>query len=77
METPAGMRGLGGAARKVLKNALDFVKSAKGGKREMCVLFDLRGKDAKKWKGASFFATRGLREAAGVRIVEIGNGREG
>jgi hypothetical protein len=60
-----------------VKDALVFVKSAKGGKREVCVLFDLRGKDAKKWKIASFFAMRGLREAAGVRKVEIGNWSEG
>jgi hypothetical protein len=36
-------------------------------------LFDLRGKDAKKWKGANFFAMCGLSEVEGVRIVEMGN----
>jgi hypothetical protein len=57
----------------VLKNALVLVKSAKGRSREVCVLFDLRAKDAKKWKSASFFAMRGLREAAARRNVEMGN----
>jgi hypothetical protein len=59
-ESPARMRGLDGAVGKILKNALCFVKIAKRGRREVCVLFDLRAKDARKWKGASFFACRGL-----------------
>jgi hypothetical protein len=57
----------------VLKNALYFVKSAKRGRREVCVLFDLRAKDAKKWKSASVFAMRGLSEVEEARIVEMGN----
>jgi hypothetical protein len=36
-------------------------------------LFDLQAKDAKKGKGASFFAMRGVSEAAAGRIVEMGN----
>jgi hypothetical protein len=72
-ESPAGMRGLGGAAGKVLKNASRFVKRAKGGSWEVCILFDLRAKDARKWKSASFFAMRGLSEAEAARIVEMGN----
>jgi hypothetical protein len=36
-------------------------------------LFDLRAKDARKWKGASFFAMRGLSEVEEARIVEMGN----
>jgi hypothetical protein len=59
----------------VLKNALCFVKSAKQGRREVCVLFDLRGKDAKKWKGARFFACRGLCEDEAGRIVGMGKWR--
>jgi hypothetical protein len=67
------MRVLGWAAGRVLKNALYFVKSAKLRRGESGVLFDLRGKDAKKWKGANFFAMCGLSEVEGVRIVEMGN----
>jgi hypothetical protein len=67
------MRGLGRGAGKVLKNALVLVKSAKGRSREVCVLFDLRAKDAKEWKSASFFAMCGLLEAAARRNVEMGN----
>jgi hypothetical protein len=37
------------------------------------VLFDLRAKDAKKWKGASFFAMCGLSEAEAGRNVEMEN----
>jgi hypothetical protein len=48
--------GFGWGRGKVLKNALVFVKSAKGGRQEVRVLFDLRAKDAKKSKGARFFA---------------------
>jgi hypothetical protein len=36
-------------------------------------LFDLRAKDAKKWKGANFFAMRGLSEVEAGRIVEMEN----
>jgi hypothetical protein len=72
-EFPAGMRVLRGRAEEVLKNALCFVKSANGRRRKVCVFFDLRAKHAKKWKGASFFAMCGLSEAAGGRIVEMGN----
>jgi hypothetical protein len=67
------MRVLGGGTGRLPKNALVLVKRAKRGSREVCVLFDLRGKDAKKWKGASFFAMRGVSEAAAGRIVEMGN----
>jgi hypothetical protein len=67
------MRVFGGEVGEVLKNALCFVKSAKRGRRKVCVLFDLRAKDAKKWKGASFFAMHGLSEVESGRIVEMGN----
>jgi hypothetical protein len=67
------MRVLGGAAGEVPKNALILVKSAKGKRREVRVLFDLRAKDAKKGKSASFFAMRGLSEVEAARIVEMGN----
>jgi hypothetical protein len=59
--------------RKVLKNALYLVKSAKLRVGESGVLFDLRTKDAKKWKCATFFAMCGLSEAEAGRIVEMGN----
>jgi hypothetical protein len=72
-KSPAGMRVLGGAAGEVLKNAWCFVKSANGGIWKVCILFDLRAKGAKKRKGASFFAMRGLSEAEAARIVEMGN----
>jgi hypothetical protein len=39
----------------------------------VCVLFDLRAKDAKKWKSASVFALRGLSEVEEARIVEMRN----
>jgi hypothetical protein len=67
------MRIFGGEVEEVLKNALCFVKSAKRGMRKVCVLFDLRAKDAKKWKSASVFALRGLSEVEEARIVELGN----
>jgi hypothetical protein len=54
-ESPAGMRVFGGGAEEVLKNALCFVKSAKLRSGESGVLFDLRAKDARKWKSARFF----------------------
>jgi hypothetical protein len=50
---------LDGAAGKAMKNALVLVKSAKSLMREVCVLFDLRAKSAKKRKSASFFAVCG------------------
>jgi hypothetical protein len=56
---PAGMGVLDGAAGKAMKNALVLVKSAKSLMREVCVLFDLRAKSAKKRKSASFFAMCG------------------
>jgi hypothetical protein len=74
-ELAAEMRVLRGGAGKVLKNALCFVKSAKLRVGKSGVLFDLRAKDAKKWKSASFFAIRGLSEVAVGRIVEMGNWR--
>jgi hypothetical protein len=67
------MRVLCEAAGRVLKNALVLVKSAKRGRQKVCVLFDLRAKDAKKWKGASFFELRGLSEVEESRIVEMGD----
>jgi hypothetical protein len=59
----------------VLKNALCFVKSAKLRRGKSGVLFDLRAKDAKKGKGATFFAMCGLNEAEAWRNVEMGNWR--
>jgi hypothetical protein len=47
-ESPAGMRSFGEEVEEVLKNASVFVKSAQSLRREVCVLFDLRAKDARK-----------------------------
>jgi hypothetical protein len=72
-ESPAGMGVLGGGAEELVKNAMFFVKSAKSGRRKMCVFFDLRAKSAKKGKSASFFACRSLSEAEARRIVKMGD----
>jgi hypothetical protein len=72
-ESPAGMRVLDGAVGKAMKNALYLVKSAQWRRRKVCVFFDLRAKDAKKWKDATFFAICGLSEAEAGWIVEMGN----
>jgi hypothetical protein len=71
--SPAGMGVLGGGAQELVKNAMFFVKSAKSGRRKMCVFFDLRAKGAKKGKSASLFACRSLSETEAGRIVKMGD----